>query len=939
MTGITNDENATLYNDENATLLDDSFDDLFAAVVTGDDDDTLFDDLYDDALGDDEDTIFDDIYDDVLLDEDLEGAPSSAIEEAKLKSIYDSLVFMRWLNNCLSCSWISVPETEEEDRLGMNLLKEDKLLKFFKEIKRKAKAEGGEGNIKYYLQQVIRVVIIAYKAQGATYEAKARIDYYEEIIRYLDSPECGDIISIRDVRPVNYRGEYNPQFDAYIQQALDFWDIGKDKKIPTQASVIKEAYLESLDKECEIINDALLMPNTTEPQSILENEKLKKFVMPASIKFVNGKCLVKCSCSENHNDEHVIDATDLITFNIIKVETADKASQALLKLLNDCKDDELRQWLEELKNPSAVFNPLHGSCEEMLKKLDNARNRIPNTYTRYNMYIRTSYGSACNFSTNVVCSDCGRRIILPPKLLRYLICWHVSYGGEDVYRQCKDNHISPGFIKYRDFRLTEVMSSYRSAVMAAEKDLIDANLKTISEADGVDDLTLEKLRRNSLETLEATAGPVVDSSSEMIIAPRSIEEAYKRVVSRREKHTLAISRHYEDNLKPIASPKKFKSVSINNLPTDYWRAYNTADDDNLMAALMCTVDSLHLPFDTSPKYVLSTIFRDSRAKMARDTIIAQALYTRIICNFDIYTQYLNHNSVECTDEIHPVESTHSTWHLDETDRFKIVAEIATNLKKYSELTGMFTEEELASIDDPSQVTYDMMQTFIQTMEKSHSSTYENLRKPEGFTPPKVVKTSDIDTEIIQYITDELPWRYWYKYTLVDIIEHHSPDILATLHEKGTPGSRVRKGAEMLRDAILASATSGDTSTGEVFWRKIPNTLRGKSSVVLNKNLQEVSLLYAVTPVTITSNVLALLLQSDSADNSKKLVCNYISGDVYYNEIMADAGEGEEFPSDAQIAAKEPEKAWEDAIEWVLEYTPEKFTYALPKYIQNLGEVI
>lgn len=883
-------------NEENITALnEDNFDDLLEDDDDNDlleDDDDNFDDLLD---GDDFTELFsEDDFDDLIEDES-ETVPLEILRQNKQENIQDALEFMKWANGCLKEKWLTI-STSSHTTAYDKLTQQSKGTVTYLKLKEMCKKKPGMS-----LMQFIRTCISI--KMKLLFEAKVQYNDPTVDIKmkfYKDALVCKKFEDYNKIFCTDMQIKRAQLEDIFLMRKI--WELEENEKVPTEA-------MHEVNDYRKIINNDLIVLSSLEPSQC---------AAPTSIEYNNGKCIVKCECGET------VDATELITFNIINIDSEDLSRAKLNELAENCRDDRIVRWLKELQDPEAVFaNP---SNKEMLDNLELARESTAHgIYSVYRNFILTSYGCACRFNPSIVCS-CGKHIILPAKLLRYLATWHASHG-EDIYRYYSDNVIAPGVIIYRDDIILDKIKTYQRDIYNTGESEVQRAIAELGN--GID---TEALRRNSMARVQVEAGPTIEVNNHKVIAARSIKDAYDRIRARESKHIVNLSRYVESTIKPVDNNKKDLKDYKGSLPLDYWRSYNTSQDDKLLSALLYVVNNMNLPFDTSPKAVLSEIFRQPKAKRVRDIILMQAYYTNIMCSFDVYEHYLDDIDNEVSSEVRSVDSTNGTWRLDNSNKYELLDAIIGYLKKYSEVSEVFTEEDLTLLDDYTSVEYSTVKDFIDKLKMKHNIPYEAIRNPSTFNPPPIVEIHDIDTELVKYITDELPWRVWYKISLVNLIKEYNPKILATLATTGAMDLKVKRGRDKLLKDIITSANRGDNTCGDYFWRKIPQAIRGDSDMVLNKNLQEVALSTVAVPLPLTSNMIALLLQSDNLADSKVKVENYIKTNLI-NDIM------ERYSLDDisfDVATLDAEKVWEDAIEWVKLYVPNTFTFALPKYIRDLN---
>lgn len=886
-------------NKEAMSLEINDFEDILPSEV-----DDSFNEFWSDILSDDGDALtLTDNFDELLVEEP-DGVSPELLKQTREDSIRESLSFMSWANSCLRNRWLSVPTTHSDINNYIKVSGASKNFILYVSFRDKCKQSK---NLNVDLMTYIRYLSFyrlnsladALKSTPNNRDILSELDFYKRV------SVCKEYSEIERI-PCN-----NPQQKRmYLQDIAvmrDIWELDEDEKLPTAAMRAVEEYRKNLDAESFILPQL----DYTDAENMLADLDVSKYAMPTGIKFIGSKIITTCECGNK------VDATDIVTFNLINIDSSELSHTRLNDLVETCRDPRIERWFKELQKPDTVFS--HPSNREMLFDLHEAGKTLPTgTFNVYRNYITTAYGCACKFSPNIVC-ECGKHLVLPAKLLRYLAAWHASHG-EDIYRHYGENTIAPGFIRYRDEVLHDKLETYQRSIYTAGENEIKRAITNLG-----DSIDVDTLRRNSMARVGIEAGPELEAAEQKITVNRSTQVAFDHIKAREGKHTLLLSRYVENTLtphKPVSKDVSNTKTSKGKvLPLDYWRTYNTSED-KLMSALVYVVNSLHLPFNTSPKYVLSEVFRHSQ--YVRKTILLQAWYTNIMCLYSVYQKYL-----DTDDKVRSADSTYGTWRIDDTDKYEILRTLTEFLKKYSEVSGMFTSEELSLFNDCTHVQSETVHKFMQILRTKHAVAYQDIRSPEYSNPVVVTTVGDIDTELIPYITDELPWRLWYKLALVRIIEAHNPSILAALATSSTASAKVNSGFSRLRKTIIESAKTGDTNNGDYFWSKIPQNIRGTESVVLNKNLQEVALLFVDVPLPLTNNLMALLLQSDNAEDSRLKVGNYIKTQLPMDILERCAIEDLSFDP----ARLEPDKVWLDAIEWLKLYAPEEFT--LPRYIREM----
>ena len=896
------DDDEVLETDDDE-LLDFDVDDIADVNNTSDNvNNNITDDEDNDFLDFDVDDIgtteFDDLIDFEIDDIDIDMPSGDATTQEEL--IKDSLAFMQWSTNSLYTKWMSVVGTSVPTTEYTKFSRKSKTSVLYLETKEQCKQNPKRNSCMGFIHTLAETKLRAMQSAIAQIntgkpETIAEVKFYFNLLQcktFEDALKipCGDINLKR-------------RLHTELRLMRDIWEFHEDEKVPTLASKSITEYRDGLTEYQAIL--AELLSGT---ESILD-----KCTLPTSIKFQKGVCTLGCTCG------NTVNTTSLVTFNLINISSNELSSSRLKDLISNCNDAGIRRWLLELQNAENVFsNP---SNTEMLADLEASRVNGDGMFTVFNNYI-TSAHSSCGYNPNVIC-ECGKHIILPPKLLRYLVAWHISHG-EDIYRSATDNETPPGFIVYRDQVLLECLEAFQRGMYTAGEANIQKSIKEFGET-----VDTEALKRNSMNRLQYEAGPVIEIDNDKIITSRSVREAFDRIRARESRHNLNLS-NYQEATENRNSGNKNISDYKSNLPINYWRSYNTSSEDKMLSALIYSVESMHLPFEVGPKYVLSELFRQPAMQPARKAIIAQAMYTSILYNYEVYCKYVE-TTGDTSQRVYSAEASKGNWRIAEENVYGIAAIIGNSLARYQECYPIFDEDMLKQFEDPAIVNKQLITEMINVLTLKHENHYVRLRFPRNLTLPKIIKTSNIDTEFIQYITDELPWRTWYKLSLIHLIQEHNPVMVESFAKESTKSLRASRGAKKLEDIVLKAAETGNLQAGEIFWKKIPLIIRGNSDIVLNKNLQEVAILTTSMPLPMTTEMLALLLQSDSTEHSKSLVENYIK-----TSLMGDILELHDTESlGFDVATLDSDSVWEDAIEWLLTYTPESYNEALPKYIREM----
>ena len=898
---MNNEDNITNIQEEDdfEDILEDDFEDILEddfEDILEDDDNKVdnFDDLLEDNNlledGDFSDLFSDDDFDD-LLEDGSEVVSNEIVQQSKYENIQDALEFMKWSNNCLKEKWVAIPTSPMHTNAYTKLTKQSENIVTYLNAKEACKKSSLLNGLIPFIRcnfAIKRKVLSNAITQLNKPASVVELQFCDAVLRCKTFDEYSKI-------PCSEPQIKETQLKE-IQLMRKIWELEENEKVPTKAMCEVENYRKLLDKD--LVTLSTLTPD--------------QCVTPTNIEYNEGNYKITCECG------NIFTTTNLITFNIINIDSEDLSRSKLNELTDNCREDRIARWLKELQEPDRVFN--NPSNKEMIENLELAKDTLSHgVYSLYRNYIYTSYGCACRFNPDVVCS-CGKHIVLPAKLLRYFSTWHSSHG-DDIYRYYSDNVISPGMITYRDDILIDKFEAYQRNVYSTGENDIQRAINSLTG-----DIDTESLRRNLAVRMEIEAGPKLERNKYKLATTRSVKDAYDRIRAREFKHTVNLSRYMEENLQSKNTPVRSINDYKNTLPLDYWRSYNTSQDDKLLASLVYIVNSLNLPFDTSPKAVLSEIFRAPGAKRVRDIILLQAWFTTIICNFCIYESYLDKSDVSA--DIRSVDSTYGTWRLDNSNKYELLDTIILYLRKYSEIADVFTEDELKELEDYTTVDYTTIKKFIEKLKLKHSIPYEVIRNPKNFNPPHITEVHNIDIEFIRYITDELPWRVWYKLALVSLIEKYSPQIFSS--KSSSTGATRRE--NKLKTEIVLSAIKGDMLASRYFWNKIPQAIRGDSIAVLNKNLQEVALSTITVPLPLTSNMIALLLQSDNLTDSKLKVENYIKTGLIQDVMERYSLDDISF----DVATLDTEKVWLDALEWVKLYTPDSFTFALPKYIREFN---
>jgi hypothetical protein len=920
--------------DNNNDTSEDEFDAIFDKAFGDNDDDNQedeFDDLFNKAFDDsnndlmlDNNAIFNDLF--KQSGESATDIPDEVIISAKDSIIKDSLDFIKWMDGiCYSKIAGSGASSKEISKKLTSLAEKynsiDVIVPY--DAANKFKSENHEEVFEGFVKKMCVL-------QGSTCftsyieTKKKKISDFILSVIYSGIVKCNSFIDMCSYTPPRINGIDDVEMNnclrevrEYLELLNDIWYLSGDLKEETMAA-----------KEIKNQENTL----TSDIQLISEHESTKDFWdFPESITCNNGKYKLKCSHCHN-----VIEVDNIIDFNIINYSDTTQSYTALNKLTTS--NDNAKIWLDGLRDCQEILKSTT-STSELITELNSIEESAAN-------FIRNTVGSALYVNINNVCS-CGRHLILPDRLLRFLACWHVN-KGETIFRNISTNtEVAIGKVRYADNNIMGAFNMYREAVDAvAQKELDALNNWSISDEYEINNEASEQVinaRRDILKNI----GINVEQSDD-IETSRSLQEAFDNIIARSSKYNLLFDNYTEmitRNKYAEEKKKDDKQIKSSGYKTvDYWRQYNTSTDDRLLYALYYLANTLNLDYNLEPKAVLSDLLNQPENENLKNTILKQSIFIRIKSLDSVLHSYHGCSNTPVIENDMPVlahSGTNGIWSLDSGESEHIRLMIVKLLQNFIELSmgdTMFSSDEVKLLKSTDvldlSTTCKLVNKFISGYDISN---YMNYRGSNSFKFESVLMPNAIDESIVTYVTDELPWRVWYKLALVDMIARHNPKLLEAFANQGkakTGKGKLEVVVKKLKREIISGAEKKDPYSGEFLWSKISSDLRTPTKLVLNKNLEEVALCQIVSPEPLTNELIAIILQSDTEEDAKAKMTNYMRTD-YRDDVISQFSNEE---NTVDIGGIDVDVLWEDTVEWIKRFSPKDFKYALPKYLSKVEEV-
>lgn len=637
---------------------------------------------------------------------------------------------------------------------------------------------------------------------------------------------------------------------------------------------------------------------------------LNTHVFPKKIEFIKGRCHVTCTCGnvmcDDENCSEDIFKNRFITFNIIQYETSELSlfrTGKVPELLELCNGKDVRTFetlLKELNECTYVFDKNNTLSNSDIAIGFDRDTTVLNAIDAkaIKTYLNRSYGYGCIFSP-FLCSACGKIILLQPKLLRYLSAWHASHGSS-VYSDYSGS-TSTGFIIYKDSVMNDLLSDYvKSIDSIADTITTDLNKKISSLEESVDDDEAIELitTRNALYQAKIEHDIVsVDESDyadDVVHHPDSgIEEVYKRVMMRKNNFMVSTSIYRENT-----NRNNNVSIGIEDknciVPSSYWVNYNQSDEDKFYSPLKFLVESESICNSITPLLALNSLFKSPCFSEYRESIVMYGLLNRIRYNYDLCKKYINVSVGAVTTVIYNSPNGLLTVQLDTVIR--ILDLLQHDLIALNKKLSFYNEDEISDIDctDVSPSTISAIDRIVNTLINNKTNEinvrYSSISNPLTIGLFKIDYNDELDEEVLQFISDEIPWKSWSDFAMLFMLFKNNSKILGNFAPSSATNSmKISKGATRLLNAMkdrmkMSHNNSVLTEIGDRFLSKIPPFLRDAK---INKNgisnsMFDCVLRKSVFPLPITGKLMPMI--HDQTPNDE--IIAYLKGQEYLTELYS-----------------------------------------------------
>lgn len=944
-------------DDDDEELTDDVDDlsDLRDTLESADEDNDDLSDLRDELLGEESTEMtseFDDLFElrDAIGEygEDVEYFDLSHKEKSNVKDnlIRDSLRYMLWSCESLIDAWNIKPKEEASKYIAsLGKINGNKGSGFDITNYAKAAAQYKEKNPNATLLSYTKLMILT--VLNSLSSKIKKIDKNSPQLQFYLAEANALGIIYKNARTfdeckqkVEYMEALNQSVKEHILDLLNkFYKVWMNQqsliKVSTKSERECDEYIKALEDKVLLLIEAV---GTAYSQKMINNnvdnadkeylgdrynrDLSQEYAIAKSITISNNMYTLTCECG------NAVKSSDIITFNLINREKNDRLPSATLNDLYN--QDNGNTWLAELKDPSNIFTENSKTNTDMLDELYSYSLSDKDLNIDIVKFIKMAYGCACTFGIDCECSSCHKRVILPPILLRYLSCWHTTNHDNDIYRSYTDNIVAPGKIRYTDSVLQEVFRTYVSNMTEHDDSMIRNYESNISG-------TADAMRYRA--SLESGFEVINDEDKPSVLS--TVQESFMRIKNRQLAHNLNLEKYKEHSnirrmlLNENSGSKKQVSkatIRVSDMGLNYWRDYNTSED-KMLSALMYMTKALHLPFDVSPKAVLSEIVNHTKRSSLRNAIRIKASYSNMTNGLSVINKYMELTPDGFSGTFQNIDSKYNTWKVEEVDVEEIIEFVLDNIKDYND--ALPDENKLdINFDEVSNYTIKDVKAIsdiISGIAMQYRSSYDYWRNSDIYDYIPISTTHGVDNTIIQYITDELPWRVWYKLGLVAILSEYNPSVIMSMAPKATKGQKLTKGIAKLTSIIKKSAKDRDPMLGSDFWYKVPKGIRDPSIPVLNKNMKEISLINIPAPLPITKSLIAYMLQSDNVEDSQLKISNYMKTE--WIDDVRDTADTEYFEH-LNLRNIEEIEMWVDTVQWIQNFTPSNLKDALPRYLRD-----
>lgn len=949
----------SFFDDENITPdKQSSIDDLFD--VSDDSNEDTLDDLFDISDDSNEDILDDtltfnvdefsditedtftfdvDEFEDIKSDEEESLANATLINSLKGQSIKRSVLFMQWLNKMYGDYVIAASGSASDDDIKLFVKKfpGTEALEVYKT------QESFPDKPKIYVMRVMLnarfgIVKQSLKESISANQKKVLI-FTAQVFNIIKSYS-----SISDME--NYNKVYTDLAD-YCKNTLT--GIQLDPTILTKSVKDAISYVQLVDKilsyledmkalqkihqfDTTIINDCMDNANTI--NTLLKDMEddfwdCSDYVLANNIDYSNDECNVLCDCGES------IDFNTLLKFNI--VYDFNGVIQDFTKIdVSTINDTFAKLWCGGILDPDSFISNSYNLNIDNVTAIYTA---LPNIKPMdLAVSLQTAICNAITFNPNAVCPKCGKHLILPDKFLAFIIVWHLSHNN--IYRKIKNDTMSrfDSVVTYQSKVLKNMFKIYSEDLKGYYLKILDSDGTLVNE----DDSSLQL--RLSVDGMNPNDNPnnnIKDDSAKKSSGDTSINnkvrEAYDSLRARESYYSIGLLKYRE--------VLKIKDEQLNKpaplftgafADVDYWRKYNTSSDDKLLSTLYYLVNNLNLGYNLDPGYIMSQIMTGSDDTKFVSAVMRQSLFLQIQFNKELLDKY----AVDINNENTPIvayKEDNDIWVIDSYDVKLIRRTLQTLLKNYikydvADCTSfvVFSDEDRNAIEAETIGLTDLNRLVSQLLYHYNDTEYQYYRNCKNFRPSVEILSVNPDLSMGQYITDELPWKVWYKLLLLDLIAKYSPNLLRGLSKsksKNSYASAIKK----LEKEIIQGAVKGDLNSGSILWSKLSIDILKPVRFVLNKNLYELSLIYAIHPYPITDRLIALLLQSDNMNDAFIKINNYYK--TTYIDDLCKLPMDEENTRDTIIQQLPDVDVLINAtISWINNFCSDNFSWAVPKYL-------
>lgn len=933
-------------SDDSDSSDDNDFDDLFSVSgdsnITDIDDSLTFDvnefsDISEDASTFNVDE-FIDIGEDTEINEEENLANATLIKSLKGKSIKNSVLFMQWLNKIYSDYVIvaSGSASDEDIKVFVKKFPGAEALEIYKTQK------SFPDKPKIYIMKVL----LSARFEAIKQAVKDSISVNQRKVLIFTAQVFNIVTSYNNISDMESYNKVYSDTVNYCKTKLTGLQI--DPAILTKSVKDVVSYIQLVDKVLSYLEDIKVLRrlhqfdtsivNDCVSNATVINTMLKEmeddfwdssnYVLANNIDYNNDDCDVLCECGQS------IDFNELLKFNI--VYDFNNVVQDFTKLdVSTITDTFAKLWCGGILNPdSFILNSYNLNIDNVtaiytalpsVKPIDLASS------------LQTAICNAITFNPNVVCPKCGKHLILPDKFLAFIIVWHLSHNN--IYRKIKNDTMArfDSVVTYQSKVLKNMFKTYSEDLKSYYLKILDSTGTMPNE----NDTSLQlRLSIDGMNPSEFSGDTVEDSSAKKdnnTSIDDKVRKAYDSLRAHKSYYNIGLLR-YREVLK-IKEEQLNKPVPLFTgafSDVDYWRRYNTTSNDKLLSTLYYLVNNLNLGYNLDPGYVMSQIMTGSDNVKFVSAVMRQSLFLQIQFNKELLDKYV----VDTNKEDSPIvayKEDNDIWIIDNYDVKLLRITIHSLLKDYlkydvADCTSfvIFSDEDRGIIESEAIVLSDLNSLVNQLLYRYNDTEYQYYRNCKNFRPNINVLLVNPNTTMGQYITDELPWKVWYKLLLLDLIAKYSPNLLCGLSKnkgKNSYAGVIKK----LEKEIIQSAVKGDLNSGSILWSKLSIDILKPVRFVLNKNLYELSLIYAIHPYPITDKLIALLLQSDNMNDAFMKINNYCK--TTYVDDLCKLPIDEETTRDTIIQQLPDVDVLINAtVSWINNFCGDNFSWAVPKYL-------